>query len=369
MTVRVTLLLPLACFVLLQSGCLFQDADGDGLPDLQETCVDLDGDNVPNCQDLDSDSDGVPDAVEGDGDVDGDGLPDFLDVDDSQPLQLNLAWDGRSRYYELYLPPGVEKGTSVPLLLGLHGTGQTSEQFRHQARIKVFAESTGFIAAYPEGVELNWNDGRAVSGITAYDQNVDDVGFLAALIDAIALDFPVDTSRVYIAGFSNGSVMAQRFALERPEKIAAIACVAGQLAENLLELPAPEMPTPILMVNSRDDRVVPFAGGEASLLGMSLGRFASVPESVAYWVGVNGAAETPASIAIDTADYDNCSVVRKIYAPGASGAGVVLYEITGAGHAWAGGLQQVGALSTPVCYDIDATAAAVQFFGQYQRVQ
>jgi len=366
MPIRLYLLLPLLCIAI--SGCLFQDSDGDTLTDIEETTFDSDGDNVPNHLDLDSDGDGVPDAVELAGDVEGDGLPNFLDVDDTQPAKLTLNWEGRSRYYELYLPSAYTPGTPRALVLTLHGTGQTAEQIRHQARVKLFSEAAGFIAAYPEGVGQNWNDGRDVPGIPAYDQDVDDVGFLAALIDAIAAQHSVDTTRVYMMGFSNGSVMAQRFAIERPEKIAAIACVSAQLAENLLALPAPELPTPIALFNSRNDRVVPFAGGEASLLGVGLGRFISVDDAVDYWVGVNGASATAQTTPINTVDYDGSSVVRRIHAPGEDGAAVVLFDITGAGHAWPGGMNQIGTLSTPVCYDIDATDIAIEFFAQHQRL-
>ncbi|NDD36483.1 MAG: HYR domain-containing protein, partial [Flavobacteriia bacterium] len=73
------------------------DEDCDGIPNNDEGGVagagggmaDADGDGIPNQQDSDSDNDGIPDAVEfdsnGDGigfdDCDGDGVPNFLDAD------------------------------------------------------------------------------------------------------------------------------------------------------------------------------------------------------------------------------------------------------------------------------------------------
>jgi len=57
------------------------DADGDGIPDLEEGTDDPDGDGWPNLLDEDSDGDGIPDRVEAGRDSDGDGIPDRLDTD------------------------------------------------------------------------------------------------------------------------------------------------------------------------------------------------------------------------------------------------------------------------------------------------
>jgi len=57
------------------------DADGDGIPDLEEGTGDPDGDGWPNLLDEDSDGDGIPDRVEAGRDSDGDGIPDRLDTD------------------------------------------------------------------------------------------------------------------------------------------------------------------------------------------------------------------------------------------------------------------------------------------------
>jgi hypothetical protein len=63
------------------------DSDNDGIPDSEEGADDPDGDGIPSYQDLDSDGDGLLDEDEvGDDpenpvDSDGDGIPDFLDTD------------------------------------------------------------------------------------------------------------------------------------------------------------------------------------------------------------------------------------------------------------------------------------------------
>lgn len=68
--------------------CESADRDGDGIADFREGPGDIDGDGIPNWEDLDSDGDGYSDAEEARStspctpvDTDGDGVPDFADLD------------------------------------------------------------------------------------------------------------------------------------------------------------------------------------------------------------------------------------------------------------------------------------------------
>jgi len=352
--------------VILLAGCL-PDSDGDGLPDFEETPFDIDGDNIPNPEDIDSDGDGRLDEDEGNGDDDGDGIPNFLDVDDTNPLGFTIEWQGLMRPYDVYVSSQAKGATGAPVVFVLHGTSQTRDEIRHQSRFSLFAEAAGYIAVYPEGIQQNWNDGRDVDGIPAYDQNIDDVGYLNAIIERLAINFGVDLGRVYMAGFSNGGIMAQRMAIERPDRVTAIASIAGPLAENLLLTEPPELQVPFLFFASIDDPVVPFDGVESPVVERVLGKFLSARETVSYWTNVNGASDTPMVTPLDLIDYDDCSVELRFHPPLTGGVDVVYYEMTGAAHSWPGGMNQFGSDSAPVCYDVDATAIAIEFFQQFRR--
>ncbi len=71
----------------------------------------------------------------------------------------------------------------------------------------------------------------------------------------------VDPHRVYLTGMSNGAMMAYRVALERPERVAAIAPVAGAMA---LDPDLVRVPVPVLHMHGTDDRHAPFEGGVGS---------------------------------------------------------------------------------------------------------
>lgn len=60
--------------------------------------------------------------------------------------------DGRTRRYRIYVPSVIPSGTSVPLVIALHGGLGTSSQFEANSSLNGFAESNRFIAVYPDGV-------------------------------------------------------------------------------------------------------------------------------------------------------------------------------------------------------------------------
>src|SRR5262249_51407591 len=129
------------------------------------------------------------------------------------------------------------------------------------------ADREGFVTVYPDGTgpfgdRLHmWNSGACCG--SAQWAAVDDVGFLLAVMDDVATRTPVDPTRVYVTGLSNGGMMAYRLAAEASDRIAAIAPVAGSRAAVLDDA---VRVMPVMHVHSVDDPVVPFAGGETHIL-------------------------------------------------------------------------------------------------------
>jgi polyhydroxybutyrate depolymerase len=75
------------------------------------------------------------------------------------------------------------------------------------------------VLAVPQGIGGHWNDGRP-DAPPARLEEVDDVGFLAALIDHVASGGPIDLARVYVTGLSNWASMSGRLACELVPRIA-----------------------------------------------------------------------------------------------------------------------------------------------------
>ncbi len=73
----------------------------------------------------------------------------------------------------------------MPLVLLLHGGGGTGEGMEKLTLggFNRLADREGFVVVYPDGIEKHWNDGRGLEAYRAHRENIDDVGFVSALID------------------------------------------------------------------------------------------------------------------------------------------------------------------------------------------
>ena len=85
--------------------------------------------------------------------------------------------------------------------------------------IQELAEREGFIVVCPEGIENNWNDGRVNERNRAHIEDIDDVGFLRALIQQLGMTHNVDPDRIYVTGASNGGMMSLRNGLRGQRRL------------------------------------------------------------------------------------------------------------------------------------------------------
>jgi len=193
---------------------------------------------------------------------------------------------------------------------------------------------------------------------------VDDAGFIIDLVDSFVERYAIDPGRVYIVGESNGAMMAQRLAFEHTDKFAAAASVIGAIPKNLLDGPQPSTSIPMLFINSENDPIVPWGGGDVRIAFFYLGNTLSIRDSIAFWVKNNGAATKPVvTPAPDLDPKDGTRVWRESYARGNDDIEVQLYRIRGAGHSWPSGLiAQDGLPPNRVCKDINASEVIWGFF-------
>lgn len=292
-----------------------------------------------------------------------------------QTYHSALAYQGLKRTYLVYLPSSVSKTTPVPLVLALHGKGGNGKSMELLTRkgFNKLADKKGFIVVYPDGIEKNWNDGRKddSSNDRAHRENIDDVGFLTALMDTMIRKYAINQKRIYVTGMSNGAIMAYRMACESAYKVAAIAPVTGNMSPLVINGCSPSGSVPVLAINGTDDPVVPFRGGmiTSTLKKTDLGKVMSTEASVRYWVAHNGCSPDPVVIQMpDTNPNDGTRVIVKQYLKGKNGADVILYEVTGGGHTWPGGLQYLPKkLIGRTCRDFDAAEVIWSFFMQHAR--
>lgn len=289
--------------------------------------------------------------------------------------EVSLEHGGRTRSALVHVPPSLDSSAgagAVPLVLNFHGGGGHAANQREYSRMDLLADRERFIVAYPNGTGplpnrlLTWNAGTCCGA--AASQGVDDVGFVRALIDHLATRWPVDRSRVYATGLSNGAMMSYRLAVELPDRIAAIAPVAGSMV--VVEPGGRAMP--ILHIHSVDDRRAVFAGGLGEPFPLTRVRVEhpDVEDVLRRWAAFEGCT-TPA-VATDQrhgtagSASQGHTATRYEFRGCRDASEVVLWRLTGAGHVWPGGqIDYLPRLLGPGTDVIDANEQMWRFFTRF----
>ena len=269
-----------------------------------------------------------------------------------------LEVDGITRSYHLHVPPALGPAPT-PLVLVFHGGGGTGPGTERLTRFTALADREGFLVAFPEGIEKNWNDGREFTSSRAHRDHVDDVAFVTALVDAIGRMHAVDPRRVYATGISNGGIFSHYLAAHLSARIAAIAPVVGGIADPPEAWLRPEQPVSVLMLRGTRDPLVPYHGGAVAF---GRGKIIDTEEAARRWAALNGGRE-PVREPLPADGKDRCGGLRTIYPGGRDGSEVTLVRLDGGGHTWPGGAQYLPELLIGrVCRDFDATALIWDFF-------
>ncbi len=173
-----------------------------------------------------------------------------------------------SRTFLYYAPKGLP--AKSPLLLALHGSGETGEAFRWHSgyRFDSLADAEHFVVAYPDGFEQHWNDCRKSASYSARVRNIDDIGFVRALIDRFRTVLDIDPQRVFATGLSNGGQLSLRLALELPDQLRAVAAIGASLPSPAnMDCIQSRKPIPVLLMNGTADPINPYGGGRVTIFG------------------------------------------------------------------------------------------------------
>jgi len=265
---------------------------------------------------------------------------------------------GLERSFVVYRPSNLNTTNKYPLLIVLHGGHGTGNRMQDLTlgKFNTIADKENFVVIYPNGFKKNWNDGRInmPKSYAAHNQNIDDVGFIKALIEKAKEDYNIDEKRIYIAGMSNGAMMTHRLAIELSDKIAAAVPVCGNLPSDLKSIPKNRVP--IMIINGTKDPLVPYNGGFVHFMKKKLGNISSTEESIQFWINNNGLKNTIfTNEFIDSDVSDFCTVNKTTFIVPDNNNEVIFVRIDGGGHTWPGGWQYLNEkIIGKTCRDIDA---------------
>ena len=242
----------------------------------------------------------------------------------------SFEFEGRMRNYLVFLPKNYDGITEMPLVLNLHGYTLYAQQQMDYSQMNMVADTAGFVVVYPNSVtpETTWNSGIYDSPIAPPNPNINDVGFLNALIDTLAKQYTIDTSRIYSCGFSNGGFMSFKLACQLSNRITAIASVAGVISYTTAGSCNCGHSMPILIINGTADGIVPYAGAAG---------WHSVEQTVNFWTTHNLCSESDTTSLPNTDALDGCTVERIRFKDSSGNHKVIFYKVINGGHSWPGG--------------------------------
>lgn len=252
-------------------------------------------------------------------------------------FEITLQHAGQTRRALVDLPPGYDGTATLPLVLNFHGLLMDAELQRSYTGMSPAANARGWIAVHPDAAGISWN-------ILPGSQ---DPGFVEALLDALEAEVCVDTGRVYSTGLSNGGFFSYMLGCTIPDRVAAIAPVAGMDSNVLC---GSGTPVPLLHIHGTGDTIVTYGGG----LG-----YPSAPASVEGWAtDVNGCAASP----VVTLDTPGVLCETRSCGPDDE---ATLCSLDDVGHVWP------GALAIPLLpgstQALDANSTILDFFDDYTR--
>ncbi len=265
----------------------------------------------------------------------------------------SLVYAGIERTYVLYIPAGYDNTRPTPLVLAFHGIGLNAQEMIRISGLSEQADASGYIVVYPNGTgeTKSWNGGHCCG--EAAKNNVDDVGFVRALIDELATLTRIDSSRVYATGFSNGAIMVYRLACELSDGIAAIGPVAATQILDDQQACHPARSVPVIHFHGTADRLNPYNGGTT---GAGF-RFVAVKDAIEFWAEKNLCPDQMQRTESGTIRHD-------VYAQCAKNSAVELYSIVDGEHAWPGGEAVSPQIGEPTM-EISAATLLWEFFAAH----
>ena len=180
---------------------------------------------------------------------------------------ITMTVDSVPRQFILSRPGGTPPATGYPIVFMFHGTSGDGEKFYNISGWKEVGQAENFLTVFPSSLEYRFYDDSGKTTRTTKWKNAeaeeilvpgqymkDDVHFVRTMIDTIASVFPIDRSRIYASGFSNGGCFVSKLAVDMSDVFAAIAPASGPMFPGDSAKPARNIPLAFIIGN-KDDRV------------------------------------------------------------------------------------------------------------------
>ncbi len=221
------------------------------------------------------------------------------------------------------------------MVIVMHGYTGNMHDTASYVGMNELADEHGFLVAYPQGTSDS--DGNNFFNV-GYDfhssSNVDDVGFVRAIVQEIGNLHGLNKDAIFATGMSNGGDMSFLLACQASDLFRAVAPVAGSMMTNMLSQCEPEIALPVLEIHGDEDKVTRLGGDKENEDGW--GAYWDLETTMAFWANINGLSERKEVLS----EYPNGDgkLVRSITWHSKEYSREVRFLVVkGGGHDWPGG--------------------------------
>ncbi len=240
----------------------------------------------------------------------------------------HVSVNGDVRTYRMHVPATYDASKRLPIIFAFHGTSASAAVLERETSFDQLADSLGFFVVYPEGLHRGWNVGDCCR--FSFVKQKDEKAFTMKILDELTRGLRLDTTRVYVTGYSDGGTLSSLLACGAPSRITAVASVSGTLLD---PLPACELsrPVPVMIIHGTGDHNIPYEGKQGGP-GYARGNHHeySAPEVAQFWINRDSCGTSPVLSRLK-------NVEKASYACADGRAEVIFYTIYNGQHGWPGG--------------------------------
>ena len=247
-------------------------------------------------------------------------------ADTASAVSKSLSHNDLNRSYITYVPNTYDGTKAFPVLFNFHGFGGDAGSYLVETNMHYAAHSNNYILVYPQGENdadgsSHWNPCPPSADNKS---DVDDLGFVEALLSQVSSNYLVDNDRVYSVGYSNGGMMSYGLARHKSSLFAAFGSVSGTMLDCGEQ---PSHPMPVIVMHGTNDGTLPYDGNSY---------YTSIESTLDYWNAFNNTDASPKiTSALDVGENgSSIEIERYEYGQGDKDSSVEHYKVIGGGHDW-----------------------------------
>ena len=268
----------------------------------------------------------------------------------AQLPKQTFQWQGQEREYYVYIPASYNSSDRLPVMVFLHGFDGGIDSYNSSINFQQADDQFHWMIVLPQALSAQfslfgmsipvgnaWNSGIVMTLMgTAFTPNsdVDDAGFLLALVDELGTSYNIDSDSLFFTGFSMGAFMTHRMAIEHADRINAVAAASGLIPVCFAES-TPSRHISVLHIHGTSDTFICPDGTANPIPGMgqmTLGL--SVDSTISYWRHVNQCDLDAVTTDFPNTVNDGMTFALHTYGSSTDDTRVALLSVEGGEHKW-----------------------------------